>query len=79
MPRFLIEVSQPEDRAEKRIAESIRSTGSHFAAGAAWCSRDGVCVGTMVVEAGDWRHAAAVVPPALRGRAQVHRLAAMAA
>jgi len=79
MPRFLIEVSQPEDRAEKRIAESIRSTGSHFAARAAWCSRDGVCIGTMVVEAGDWRHAVAVVPPAMRNVAQVHQLAAMAA
>lgn len=79
MPRFLIEVSQPEETAPQRIAESIRATGSHFAARAAWCSRDGVCVGTMVVEAGDWRRAVAVVPPALRGSAQVHRLAAMAA
>jgi hypothetical protein len=79
MPRFLVEVSQPADRAVRRIRDTVRTVGSHFATHAHWRQRDGRCMGTMVIEADDWRQAVAVVPPAMRGDAHVFQLEAMAA
>jgi hypothetical protein len=79
MPRFLVEVSQPADRAVRRLRGSVRALGSHFATHSDWRQRDGRCIGSMVVEVEDWHQALAVVPPAMRPDAQVYELQAMAA
>jgi len=79
MPRFLVEVSQPADRAGRRVRDTVRTIGSHFATHADWRQRDGRCIGSMVVDVGDWRQALAVVPPAMRADAHVYELQAMAA
>lgn len=73
MPRYLVEVSQPEEVAARRIEQSIRSLGSHFATHADWRRRDGVCTGTMVIEAADSSGALGIVPPAMRAEAGVFR------
>lgn len=79
MARYLVEVSQPVDRAVRRIRATVRAIGSHFATHADWRQRDGRYIGTMVVDVDDWRQALAVVPPAMRGDAHVYELQAMAA
>jgi putative hemolysin len=71
MNTYLVEVTQPEAIAVKRIAHSVRSIGSHFATQAVWHRRAGVCIGTMVVEAADRSGALAVVPPGMRADARV--------
>jgi hypothetical protein len=79
MPRFLIEVTEPERRATRRIRDSVRTAGSHFATHADWRRADGMCTGTIIVEADDGRSALAVVPPGMRSDARVFRLQAVAA
>lgn len=74
MGKYLVEVSQPEQVAAKRISRSIRSIGSHFATHADWRHHNGVSTGTMVVEAGDRWGALGVVPPALRSGAKIFEL-----
>lgn len=74
MPRYLIEVSQSETVAAKRIDQSIRSIGSHFATRADWHHNDGVRVGTMVVEADNRRAALGIVPPAMRPDARIYQV-----
>jgi hypothetical protein len=71
MPRYLVEVSEPQAVAIKRINHSVSSLGSHFATHADWHHQDGVSTGTMVVEALDRWGALSIVPPALRGDAKV--------
>lgn len=79
MPRFLVEVSQPAERAVGRIRDTVQTYGSHFATHADWRQRDGRCIGSIVVEVDDWRQALAVVPPGMRADAHVYELKAMAA
>jgi hypothetical protein len=71
MNTYLVEVTQPEELAVKRIAHSVRSIGSHFATQAVWRRRAGLCIGTMVVKAADRSGALAVVPPGMRADARV--------
>jgi hypothetical protein len=77
MPRYLIEVTHPEPVAAKRIDQSVRTFGSHFATHADWHHRDDVLTGTMVIEAADQWHALSVVPPGMRSAAHVFRLEAV--
>jgi hypothetical protein len=74
MPRYLVEVSQPTRIAAKRVKNSIRTIGSHFATRARWQQRNGTATGTLVVEADDRRWALGIVPPSLRPSAQVYQL-----
>lgn len=75
MPRYLIEVSQPAAIAAKRIADSVRTLGSHFATHADWRQEtDGISTGSLVVDANDRRRALGVVPPGLRSDARIFRL-----
>jgi len=75
MPKFLIEVSQESDAlARKRIKDSVRKLGSHFATSADWIRKAGVCTGTMVVETDDKWRALGVVPPNMRPHAHIFRL-----
>jgi hypothetical protein len=77
MSRFLVEVSQRSPAlAHKRIDESVRLLGSHFATHAEWHRKDGACTGTMVVEAESKSAALGVVPPAMRSDAHVVHLRA---
>ena len=71
MQRYLVEVTLPEAIAAKRIADSVRSIGSHFATHAAWRRKAGVCTGTMVVEAADRWGALGIVPPGMRADTHV--------
>jgi len=79
MPRYLLEVSQPEIVAAKRIDKAVRSHGSHFATQADWHRKHGVCTGTMVVEAENRATALAIVPPGMRTAAQVFQLQSVVA
>jgi hypothetical protein len=79
MPRYVVEVSQPEKIAAERIDRSVRTIGSHFATHADWHLKDGVCTGTMIVEASDARGALGIVPPAMRAGAHVFRLESVTA
>ena len=79
MTRYLIEVSQPDGVAARRIAESVRSIGSHFATHARWNREGDDCIGTMVVEADDRWGALGIVPPAMRSAAQIFQLEAVGA
>jgi hypothetical protein len=79
MPRYLVEVSEPQAVASRRIARSVNTLGSHFATHADWRHRDGVSIGSMIVEAADSWGALGIVPPALRPDARILPLEAMAA
>ena len=75
MTRFLIEVSEQSDTlARQRIKDAVRTMGSHFAARANWIRRNGICTGTLVVEAEDRRGAFGIVPPNMRSHARIFRL-----
>jgi hypothetical protein len=74
MPRYLIEVFEPQAVASKRISRSVNTLGSHFATHADWHHQDGVSTGTMIVEAANHSGAFAVVPPAMRPDARVFSL-----
>jgi hypothetical protein len=77
MPRFLVHVSQPEAIAAKRISDSVRSIGSHFATHAGWQRQAGQCTGSMVIEAADSWEALGIVPPGMRADACVFHLEAV--
>lgn len=80
MPKYLIEVSQVlEALAERRIKQSVRTLGSHFATHAAWSRKDGARTGTLVVEADDRWIALGIVPPSLRSHARIFQLDSAAA
>jgi hypothetical protein len=80
MPSFLIEVRQESAlMARKRIVDSVRTMGSHFATHADWKRKAGGCTGTMTIEADDKRLALGVVPPAMRPQARVIALDARTA
>jgi len=79
MPRYLVEVSEPQAVASRRISRSVDTLGSHFATHAAWRHRDGISTGSMIVEAADRRGALGIVPPALRPDARIFHVEAMAA
>lgn len=80
MPRYLIEVPQESDEAAyKRIARSVSALGSHFATRADWSRKDGVCTGSMIVEANDRWGALAIVPPIMRPQAQLFQIEPAAA
>lgn len=75
MPRFLIEVSQESDGlADKRVTDSIRTMGSHFATHADWRCGAGVYTGSIIVETGDKLSALSVVPPNMRRHAHISQL-----
>jgi hypothetical protein len=74
MARYLVEVSQAEKVAAKRIDRSVRSIGSHFATHTDWHRKDGVCTGSMVIEAADRWSAFGIVPPGMRAAANVFQL-----
>lgn len=74
MPRFLVQVSQPEDVSAKRIRESVSMIGSHFATHADWRRQHGVSTGTIVIDAGNRWHALRVVPPNMRPDARIFQL-----
>jgi hypothetical protein len=79
MPRFIVEVTQPESVAAKRIDQAVRSIGSHFATHAAWRRENGAAIGTMVVEADDRWGAFGIVPPGMRSAARIFELGPAAA
>ncbi len=80
MTRFLIEVSQASQKlSEKRIGDTVRTIGSHFATHANWIRKDGKCSGTMIVEAHDKWGALGIVPPGLRPDAHIFQLDSVAA
>lgn len=80
MPRFLIEVPQEsEGLAHKRVRESVRSMGSHFATHADWHQKDGRVIGSMIVDTADKWSALGIVPPNMRRHALVSPLEALAA
>ena len=78
MPRYLVEVSEPQAVASKRISRSVKTLGSHFATHANWRQSDGVSTGSMVVEAANRWGALSIVPPAMRADTQIFQLAAAA-
>jgi hypothetical protein len=78
MPRFLVEVPQPSNAlARRRMKDLVRTMGSHFVTHADWRRRQGVCTGTVIVEADDKSGAVGVVPPGMRSDAHVYRLEAV--
>jgi hypothetical protein len=79
MPLYLVEVSEAQAVAFKKINHSVSTLGSHFATHADWRHQDGISTGTMVVDAFDRWGALGIVPPALRGNARVFPLGAAAA
>jgi len=79
MPRYLVEVSEPQAVASKRISRSLKTLGSHFATHADWRQNDGVSTGTMVVDTENRWRALSIVPPAMRADAKIFQLAAVAA
>lgn len=74
MPRYILEVSQPQAVAARRIRHAVATLGSHFATHADWRHHNGIATGTMVVEAEDRARALAIVPPPLRPHANVAQL-----
>jgi hypothetical protein len=78
MPRYLLEVSQPEEVAARRIDRAVRSIGSHFATHADWHRKDGLCTGTMVIEAADRSGALGIVPPGMRSATHIFQLESVA-
>jgi hypothetical protein len=74
MSRYLVEVTQSEAVAAKRIEQSVRTIGSHFATHVEWHRKDGVCTGTIVIEADSCWSALGIVPPIMRSEAQVFHL-----
>lgn len=71
MSRYLVEVTEPQTVAARRIQHSVSTLGSHFATHADWRHGDGVSTGSMVVDATDRWAALGIVPPALRPDARV--------
>lgn len=74
MPKFLIEVSQPEKVATKQIKDSIDTIGSHFATRADWRHAEGVSTGTLVVDVNDRGSAIRIIPPNMRSSAHIFPL-----
>ena len=77
MPKYLVQVSQPEAIAAKRISDFVHSIGSHFATHAGWQRQAGQCTGSMVIEAADSWGALGVIPPGMRADARVFHLEAV--
>lgn len=77
MPRYFVQVTQAEKVAARLIDQSVGSIGSHFATHADWHRKDGVCVGTTVIEAADHRRALGIVPPGMRAAANLFHLASI--
>jgi hypothetical protein len=72
MPRFLIEVSHPEERlACAKFVQVFLSTGSHYLSQSDWGCMDGDHRSWIIVEAADKEEAQRVVPPAFRAQAKV--------
>ncbi len=72
MPRFLIEVSHPEETlACAKFVQVFLSTGSHYLSQADWGCMDGDHRSWIIVEAADKEEARRVVPPAFRTLAKV--------
>ena len=72
MSRYLIEVSEQSGMlARRRIMQSVRTMGSHFATHARWIQKDGTCTGTLEVEVSDSLSALGLVPPNMRDHAHV--------
>ena len=78
MSKYLIEVSLAETVAAKRIFQSIRVFGSHFANRADWARAEGILSGTLVVDADDRRSVFNIVPPNMRSSARIFELHLMA-
>jgi hypothetical protein len=76
MPRFLIEVDHPADRAAcLKAIRQVLEMGSHWVTHAEWGCFDGVHTGWLVVEATSRDEARMVLPPQDRAGARVVRLA----
>jgi hypothetical protein len=72
MPRFLIEVSHPEESlACAKFVQVFLSTGSHYLSQSDWGCMDGDHRSWIIVEAADKEEARRVVPPAFRAQARV--------
>lgn len=72
MPRFLIEVSHPEETmACAKFVQVFLSTGSHYLSQADWGCMDGDHRSWIIVDAADKEEARRVVPPAFRPQAKV--------
>lgn len=74
MTKYVIQVSLSETIAPKRITQSIRDFGSHFANRAEWTRANGISSGTLVVDADDQRSIFNVVPPNMRASARIFEL-----
>ena len=74
MTKYIIEVSLPEKVAAKRISQSIRAFGSHFATRADWAHTEVTSSGTLVVDADDRRSIFNVIPPNMRSSARIVEL-----
>lgn len=79
MPRYLVEVSEPDAIAARRIGRSVSMLGSHFATHADWRRRNGVSTGTLIVDADNGWSALGIVPPAMRSDARIFQLDFVAA
>ena len=75
MPRFLVEIDHPAEKAAcQRAVREILEMGSHFVTHADWGCYDGVHTGWIIVEAENHEEARLVLPPHDRPRARVVRL-----
>jgi hypothetical protein len=75
MPKFLIEVPhEAETIACARAVDVLLKSGSHFIARADFGCRDGVHKAWLVVEVGSKEEARAIVPVAVRSKAEVVQL-----
>jgi len=75
VPKYLIEVSHPEDRlgCAKAIQVFLES-GSHYLTHAEWGCGDDVHCGWMIVEAANREEVEQILPPACRDEARIVRL-----
>ena len=75
MPRFLIEVSNPEEAvACARVVQVFLATGSHFLTHADWGCMDGAHSAWIIVDVDSKDQARSIVPPPFRSEAKIIEL-----
>jgi hypothetical protein len=75
MPKFLIEVPHEEETiACARAVDVLLKSGSHFITRADFGCRDGVHKAWLIVDVGSKEEARAIVPVAVRSKAEIVQL-----
>jgi hypothetical protein len=75
MPKFLIEVPHEEETiACARAIEVLLKSGAHFITRADFGCRDGVHKAWLIVDVGSKEEARAIVPVAVRSKAEIVQL-----